>query len=82
MKWSDLEQDVILLYIIPSLTKSKRSIFPVCHYFRSLCALVCVVFCVRPRLSIFVLFHETLCFYHIISILFIYSASKLQVCVY
>jgi len=50
-------------------------IFPVYHYFRSLCALVRVVFCVR--LSICVLFHETLCFYHTISY---YSSIQLLSC--
>ena len=49
--------------------------FPVYHYFRRLCALVRVVFCVR--LSICVLFHETLCFYHTISY---YSSIQLLSC--
>jgi len=49
--------------------------FPIYHYFRNLRSLVCVVFYVR--LSICVLFHETLCFYHTISY---YSSIQLLSC--
>ena len=63
--------------IIPTLNNRKKIHFSSLSLFCSLFALVFVVFCVR--LSICVLSHETLCFYQTISILFIYSAYKLQV---